>query len=410
MQKQKKSISKEQVISDLQRVTKKYQKEYPNSGNTITRDYYRKEGKYNIEYEKMFGSFENFKSQIKNDIDNIEIEKKFKILTDNISTLKKDKEKLLKSEIKNEQFLEEFKNRIHPIEINKNIPKVVQLHREKEIALILSDWHLGETINAEEINYINSFNKQILFKRANEIFEQFHRHCKNIGINKIRIYLLGDLLSGNIHEELRNTNEETIIESMLSLHDYLIQKFYEFGNLYEKTKIICLTGNHSRMTEKPQNKKQALNNFEYILGNMIQHSLSEQQNIEVIVPKSIFVMDNVLGKNYLLTHGNNLIGGGTGGFGGIAYYALSSSAAKLYGALEKVNINTTNFHSIIIGHLHAFSFIPIFQSGHILINASLIGTGEYSLNKIRTVSSIEQSMCVMTEEGIESVIRLVPKK
>ena len=106
-------------------------------------------------------------------------------------------------------------------------------------------------------------------------------------------------------------------------------------------------------------------------------------------------------------HGNNLASG-TGGFGGIAYYALSSGAAKLYGALEKANVTATNFNSIIMGHLHSFSFIPIFQGGHVLINSSLIGTNEYALNKIRTVSSIEQSMCVMTEEGIESVIRLVP--
>jgi UDP-2,3-diacylglucosamine pyrophosphatase LpxH len=404
-----KKVTKNQLVEDLQRIIKKYQKEFPESKQSITRDYYRKYGKYNSEYDEIFGSFDNFKNQIKEDIDNIEIEKKIKILTDNVSDLKRDKEKLLKNEIKNEQFLEEFKSKINPISINKHVPKIVQLHREKEIALILSDWHLGETVNAEELGYINSFNKKILFERADEIFEQFHRHCKNIGINKIRVYLLGDLLSGNIHEELRNTNEETVVESMLSLHDYLIQKFYDFGSLYKKTKIICLTGNHPRMTEKAQHKKKALNNFEYILGNMIQHSLKEQKNIEVIVPKSTFVLDSILGKNYLLMHGDGL-SSGSGGFGGIAYYALASGAAKLYGALEKANINETRFNSIIIGHLHSFSFIPIFQGGHILINASLIGTGEYALNKIRTVSSIEQSMAVITEEGIESVIRLVPKK
>lgn len=405
----KKQISKEAIIKDLQKVIKKYQKEFPESKQSITRDYYRQYGKYEKEAESMFGSFDNFKNQIKKDIDSIEIEKKFKILTDSISSLKKDKEKLLKNEIKNEQFLEEFKNRIQPIKVNTKIPKIVQLHREKEIALILSDWHLGEQVVSEELGGINSFNKKILFERADEIFEQFHRHCKNIGINKIRVYLLGDMLAGNIHEELRNTNEETIIESMLSLHDYLIRKFYEFGQLYQQTKIICITGNHTRLPEKVQHKKKALNNFEYILGNMIQHSLNEQKNIEVVVPKSVFTLDNVLGKNYLLMHGDTL-SSGSGSFGGIAYYALASGAAKLYGALEKADILTINFQNIIIGHLHAFSFIPIFQGGHILINASLIGTGEFSLNKIRTVSSIEQSMAVLTEEGIESVIRLVPKK
>jgi len=403
-----KLITKEQIIKDLKKIIQKYQKEFPNSKQIITRDYYRKYGKYNKEYESLFGNFDNLKNEIKDDIDTLDIEKKFKILTDNITTLKKDKEKLLKNEIHSEQFLEEFKEKIIPIEVNKNIPKIVQLHREKEIILNLSDWHAGETIESEELGGINSFNKKILFKRTDDIFEQFHRHCKNIGINNIRIYLLGDLISGNIHEELRNTNEETVVETLLSLHEYLVKKFYEFGKLYKKIKIICLTGNHPRMTEKVQHKKKAINNFEYILGNMIKHSLSEQKNIEITVPKSVFILDEVLGKKYLLLHGDTL-SGGSGSFGGIGYYALSSGAAKLYGALEKANISVTNFNSIIMGHLHAFSFIPIFQGGHILINASLIGTGEFSLNRIRTVSSIEQCMAVLTEEGIESVIRLVPK-
>ena len=187
-----------------------------------------------------------------------------------------------------------------------------------------------------------------------------------------------------------------------------MNKFYDFGKIYKNIKIVCLSGNHPRLPEKIQHKKKNINNFEYILGSMIKHSLSLQKNISVILPKSIFMLDDVLGKKYLLMHGDTL-SGGSSSFGGIAYYSLSSGAAKLYGALEKANISVTNFNSIMMGHLHAFSFIPIFQGGHILINASLIGTSEFSLNKIKTVSSIEQCMAILTKEGIESVIRLVPE-
>jgi len=53
----KKSISKETMINDLQKIIKKYQKEFPDSKQSITRDYYRKHGKFNNEYDEIFGSF-----------------------------------------------------------------------------------------------------------------------------------------------------------------------------------------------------------------------------------------------------------------------------------------------------------------------------------------------------------------
>ena len=202
MQKKEQIISKEILVQDLKKVMQKYQEEFPNSKQIITREYYRKKGKYSIEYEQIFGSFDNFKNQLENEINTIELEKRFKILTDQIASLKKDKEKLLRNEIRNEQYLEEFKTKLYPIKSNVKIPKIVNLSREKEIVLILSDWHLGETIVSEELYGINNFNKEVLFKRADQIFEQFHKHCKNIKVNNIRIYLLGDLLSGNIHDEL----------------------------------------------------------------------------------------------------------------------------------------------------------------------------------------------------------------
>lgn len=401
-------VTKEQLLENLKQLAKQYQIDNPKSKKVITRNYYRRNSDYGECYITYYDTFDNFKNQLDIDVNTFEQEKKVKILEEQVKDLKADRDKLLNSEIKEEQFINEFKSRIKPIEVNKNIPKKVVTRREKEIALVLSDWHSGEVVVSEEMGGINAFNKKILFERADDVFKQFHDYCDAIKVNNVRVYIIGDMLGGIIHEELRNTNEETVIESLISLQEYLTKQLFEFSKRYNKTKVVIISGNHTRITEKPQNKKHQINNFEYIMGIMIQHNLSAQKNIEVVVPKSVFYIDNVLGKNNMLMHGDTL-SSGSGSFAGIGFYAIATNAAKLFGALIKSGINETNFSNIFCGHLHSFSFIPLFQGGHVLINASLIGTNEFSLNKIKTVSSIEQSMVVLTENGIESAIRLVPK-
>lgn len=59
-----KKITKEQIIKDLQQVAKKFKKEFPNSKDNITRDYYRSSGKYGTEVEKIFGTFKNASQEV----------------------------------------------------------------------------------------------------------------------------------------------------------------------------------------------------------------------------------------------------------------------------------------------------------------------------------------------------------
>lgn len=55
----KTEVSKETLIKDVQSISKKYKKEFPNAKEFITRDYYRSKSKYSKEVEKLFGSFKN---------------------------------------------------------------------------------------------------------------------------------------------------------------------------------------------------------------------------------------------------------------------------------------------------------------------------------------------------------------
>ncbi len=55
---------KKELLDDLKKVSKQYQKKYPDTKHFVTRDYYRQYGRFSEkDYAEIFGSFGNFKEQ-----------------------------------------------------------------------------------------------------------------------------------------------------------------------------------------------------------------------------------------------------------------------------------------------------------------------------------------------------------
>ena len=92
-------------------------------------------------------------------------------------------------------------------------------NRSKGIpTLFLSDWHWGEVVDPEEINYLNEYNVEIAQKRAKKCFYEFDRiffEESSKDWDGLVVLLGGDMVSGDIHEELAITNEKPILDCIL---------------------------------------------------------------------------------------------------------------------------------------------------------------------------------------------------
>src|SRR5579885_2214101 len=80
--------------------------------------------------------------------------------------------------------------------------------------LFASDWHWGEVVDPKQINGVNEYNIAIAQKRARNMIETTVDLLKNRFSNPtypgIVFALGGDMVSGDIHEELSITNETDI--------------------------------------------------------------------------------------------------------------------------------------------------------------------------------------------------------
>jgi hypothetical protein len=82
---------------------------------------------------------------------------------------------------------------------------------------IWSDWHLGEVVNRAEVNGVNEFNLSIAERRIRALVERIVDLCKNHMTSPrypgIVVNLIGDIVSGGIHPELAENDEDELFPS-----------------------------------------------------------------------------------------------------------------------------------------------------------------------------------------------------
>lgn len=250
--------------------------------------------------------------------------------------------------------------------------------------IIGSDWHGGEVVNKSEIYSINSYNLEIMTKRAktlisttiNLLKHNDHIQSKYPGIV---FCLAGDMITGDIHDELRETNEMQSIPTLLFLSKILIEcidiLIKEFGNVL----VPCVTGNHGRNTLKMRAKQRAHTSYDWLLYQMLEKHYEEKYKnckdkpvkfLITLAPDQLFSVYNT---KFLLTHGDTLGKGGDGIIGCIGPIIRGDQKTRA----RNLQIGMP-YDIMLLGHYHQLIYHSRFIS-----NGSLIGYNEFASNILR---------------------------
>jgi hypothetical protein len=236
----------------------------------------------------------------------------------------------------------------------------------------LSDWHWGETVDSEHVNRYNEYDVKIASERFNRVIASAIKIIdqSNKEIPAVVVALGGDMVSGDIHDDLRITNGQTSIEAVLDLFDHLTMALAELTERYGKVFVMCTFGNHGRNTVKPLHKKAAATNYDWLLSTMLDKHFINNPNIEFIIPTAFDTSYKIFNTNYLLTHGDRLgVRGGDGQIGMLGPIARGVKKIMAYYATLGDPIDY-----IIMGHFHTQLWLP-----NAIVNGTGKGFDEYAL-------------------------------
>jgi hypothetical protein len=258
------------------------------------------------------------------------------------------------------------------------------------IGIHWSDTHMGEVIDAEEIGGINAFNSEICRQRL-------RRHiiaACNIGTrwaddtDCVGAYfaLGGDLISGDIHEELRMTNDLTSHEQVQAMVEEASAAIRLLKDAFGRVHVTCVPGNHGRNTHKATAKLYARLSYDMMIGAMVQRDFVNDPRVTFQMSAAKDQVTPIFGRNVLSTHGDKMGTGGGQGFAG-PFLPIVRGAKKV---MAQYASKGTNIDLMLHGHYHTSG-----NPGNILSNGSVPGYSEYGDDLRFVIEPPQQNLFLM---------------
>lgn len=247
--------------------------------------------------------------------------------------------------------------------------------------VIWSDWHWGERVSKAQTGGVNEFNRRIGRERVQSLVD-ITRHLAvermvNPDYPGIVVCLGGDFITGDIHEDLRETNEGTVQQCLLEVEGCLISALTAMADAFGKVFVPCVVGNHGRATIKPRAKNRVYTSYEWNLYCHLERFFKGDKRFLFQVPSEADAYFKVYNHRFLLTHGDSLgVKGGDGIIGAIG--PIARGTVKVGRSEAQIG---RDFDTLLMGHWH--TYVPRSDAIHAIVNGSLIGYNEYARLMLR---------------------------
>lgn len=275
--------------------------------------------------------------------------------------------------------------------------KVSNAKSEGVAVVVASDWHVEEEVDPSKIEGIdNVFNLDIAEQRAKKFFANalfmVNMVRTRTKIDTLVLALLGDFISGYIHEELEETNLLSPIKASMFAQRLLksgIQFLLDNGD-FKQIIVPCCHGNHGRSTQKMRTQSSADNSYEYWIYQQLQEYFAEKDpRVKFMITEGYHTYLNVF-NNFTIRfhHGDNL--NFAGGIGGVAVPA--NKAIDSWNTSKRADLD-------VFGHFHKFM-----DGGNFICNGSLIGMSPYGVRIKCRFEPPRQSFFIVDRDHGKTVV------
>jgi len=271
--------------------------------------------------------------------------------------------------------------------------------QKEALVLMVSDVHMGETIDKNQMGGRNTFDKKICGKRLERLFQGVVKmgtvHWSGPPPGVIYVILGGDLISGEIHEELAKSNDLLAIPAVRELATHIISGLELLLESFDcEIRVVSVPGNHGRTTRKPESKGFVLNSYDTLVAWLVESWFMAKgtKRISFAAPASGDALINICGWNFLFTHGDRI--GSRGGMGMVG--PAATIARGMQRLIQDYASEQIVIDYIMVGHFH--SSMELEQG---FANGSLSGPSEYSRSgRMRSSPPSQWLVSVHPEYGV----------
>lgn len=248
--------------------------------------------------------------------------------------------------------------------------KLAKAHSATPV-LMLSDLHFDEVVDLHEMDGINEYSREIAQRRfeatINGAVDLLKNYVAGVHYDGIVVPLLGDIVTGEIHDELARTNEAPVAASVAYWVPRLASGLTHLADEFDRVHVPCVDGNHDRFYGKTPKKKRTESSFAWIIYNWLADTVRSDPRITFGISTSPEQLISIYDTRFLLSHGDGFRS--QGGVGGL----YPSMLKWLYRKHHLYSQTKNDFDYALIGHWHQLLWGPDF-----VVNGSLKGYDEYA--------------------------------
>lgn len=303
-----------------------------------------------------------------------------------------------RARVENRQLIEEVREhraRWQAVDTLRNGPmptvkaRELSTRKREGCAIILgSDWHIEETVKIGASPLKNVYTLAEAAVRVGRFFTGANWLIQNsrpvFGLRDVLLWLGGDLLTGYIHDELRESNGLSPTEALLWLKAHIIagiDSMLADGEI-ARLLVVCSYGNHGRTTLKPRRGTGGRNSWEWLLYMDLAEHFRGNKRVTFTVEQSAHQYARVYDFDLHFHHGDEIQYGG--GVGGITI---------------PINKATSQWDKVKPCHYHHYGhFHQMLDMGQVAVNGSLIGYGAYSMSIKATPEPPQQLFYVLDKK------------
>jgi len=303
-------------------------------------------------------------------------------------------ERLLRAEAENEVFQDLRKRKPNVIDV---VAKKPSGESESAMVLVWSDWHIEESVYPEQVSNKNEYTLAIAEARFNKLLKGsmawYRIASRDTTIKTVVLALLGDFITGSIHEDLAEGNQLAPAEAIYKAYELILSgiKFLLANTPKDVSFIIpCHSGNHGRMTKDQRIATEAGNSLEYFMYLMLQDYFAKESRVKFIVQAGYHSHVRFFGGAFEVRfhHGHQINYGG--GVGGITIPV--NKAIGQWNKAHPVNLD-------VFGHFHTR-----FDGGNFICNGAMIGYNAYAVSIKASFEKPSQTMFLINKEYGEKTL------
>ncbi|MFT0892970.1 winged helix-turn-helix domain-containing protein [Pseudochelatococcus sp. G4_1912] len=261
------------------------------------------------------------------------------------------------------------------------------------VGLLLTDVHAGEVIDADELMGINGYNVDICRRRLRRLFaaacEVPQRWISDTDNQGVLVALGGDLVSGDIHDELRITNALTAHEQVRFVVEEITAGIRHLLDTYGAVHVVSVPGNHGRTTLKPTAKLYSRLSYDTMAATMIEDRFRGDKRVTFQITTATDAVVPIFGRTVFLTHGDKMGTGGGQGFAGPVLPIVRGTKK-----VEAQQAQAGRRPDLILhGHFHTSA-----NPGAVLSNGSVPGYSEYAAGLRATIEPPKQWLFLLHQK------------